>query len=87
MALFGTHTQHELRDGVQAFLYPLKLNFKPVCLQVVAYDAAANAGRRIEVLTEERGRGETRDGRSSSANYFKFRKINARCFKVLSKYS
>ena len=29
-------------------------------LQVVAYDTAANAGRRIEVLTEQRGRGETR---------------------------
>ena len=29
-------------------------------MQVVAYDTAANAGRRIEVLTERRGRGETR---------------------------
>lgn len=28
--------------------------------KVVAYDTAANAGRRIEVLTEQRGRGETR---------------------------
>ena len=29
-------------------------------MQVVAYDSAANAGRRIEVLTERRDRGETR---------------------------